>query len=112
MDTHKTAHASSVEQKCSRELTATCEISVCALVGTCFTTAFQSLSRAIPRCLASRPQALFVVFSSHQKPMKPENATAQRIFAIAACLITGIMAVCWHTETIAAGCKEPKASAT
>ncbi len=40
------------------------------------------------------------------------NATAQRIGATTACLIAGILAVCWHPEMRAAGSDDPKASAT
>jgi squalene-hopene/tetraprenyl-beta-curcumene cyclase len=40
------------------------------------------------------------------------NATAQRIFAITACLLAGIIAVCWHAGTIAARPNDPKAAAT
>ena len=40
------------------------------------------------------------------------NATAQRIGATTACLIAGIVAVCWHPEVRAAGSDDPKASAT
>src|SRR5216683_2329394 len=40
------------------------------------------------------------------------NATAQRIGATTACLIAGILAVCWHPEVRAAGSDDPKASAT
>src|SRR6266446_579935 len=40
------------------------------------------------------------------------NATAQRIGATTACLIAGIVAVCWHPEMRAAGSDDPNASAT
>jgi len=40
------------------------------------------------------------------------NATAQRLGATTACLIAGIVAVCWHPEVRAAGSDDPKASAT
>ena len=39
------------------------------------------------------------------------NATVQRIGALAACLVAGIIAVCWHMETRAAGSRDPKATA-
>jgi squalene-hopene/tetraprenyl-beta-curcumene cyclase len=40
------------------------------------------------------------------------NSIARRIVAITACLVAAIIAVCWHTETRAAGSDDPKASAT
>ncbi len=40
------------------------------------------------------------------------NATAQRIGATTACLIAGIVAVCWHPEMRAAVSDDPNASAT
>ena len=39
------------------------------------------------------------------------NARAQRIGALAACFVAGIIAVCWRTETGAAGSRDPKAIA-
>ena len=39
------------------------------------------------------------------------NARAQRIGALAACFLAGIIAVCWRTETGAAGSRDPKAIA-
>jgi squalene-hopene/tetraprenyl-beta-curcumene cyclase len=39
------------------------------------------------------------------------NGTVQRLGALAACLVAGIVAVCWHTETRAAGSGHPKATA-
>src|SRR6266581_9276829 len=39
------------------------------------------------------------------------NATVQRIGALAACFVAGIIAVCWHMETRAAGPRDPKATA-
>ncbi len=44
--------------------------------------------------------------------MKPMNATAQRVLAITACFVAGIIAVCWHTETSAANPDDPKSAAT
>jgi squalene-hopene/tetraprenyl-beta-curcumene cyclase len=40
------------------------------------------------------------------------TATSQRISTLAACLLAGIVAVCWHTETSSAGPKDPKPTAT
>src|SRR5215467_5750611 len=40
------------------------------------------------------------------------SAIVQRIGSLAAFLIAGIIAVCWHTETRAAGPKDPNAMAT
>jgi squalene-hopene/tetraprenyl-beta-curcumene cyclase len=40
------------------------------------------------------------------------NATVQRIASLAAFLVAGIIAACWHTETRAAGPRDPKAIAT
>src|SRR5438552_17114557 len=39
------------------------------------------------------------------------NATVQRIGALAACFVAGIIAVGWHMETRAAGSRDPKARA-
>src|SRR6266704_4667824 len=39
------------------------------------------------------------------------TATVQRIGSLVACLLTGIIVVCWHPETRAAGPKDLKASA-
>src|SRR5256714_8004154 len=39
------------------------------------------------------------------------NATVQRIGALAACFVAGIIAVCWHMEIRAAGARDPKAMA-
>src|SRR6266571_2467982 len=39
------------------------------------------------------------------------NAPVQRIGALAACFLAGIIAVCWRTETSAAGSRHPKAIA-
>src|SRR6266702_2592556 len=39
------------------------------------------------------------------------NATVQRIGALAACFVAGIISVCWHMETRAAGSRDPKAMA-
>src|SRR5256886_3172702 len=39
------------------------------------------------------------------------NATVQRIGALAACFVAGIIAVCWHMEARAAGSRDPKATA-
>ncbi len=39
------------------------------------------------------------------------NAIVQRAGPLAACLVAGIIAVCWHPETSAAGSKDPKALA-
>src|SRR6266571_3424447 len=39
------------------------------------------------------------------------NAPVQRIGALAACFLAGIIAVCWRTETGAAGSRHPKAIA-
>src|SRR5205809_3116209 len=39
------------------------------------------------------------------------NATVQRIGALAACFVAGIIAVCWHMEIRAAGSRDPKAIA-
>src|ERR1700674_1269803 len=39
------------------------------------------------------------------------NATVQRLGALAACLVAGIVAVCWPTATKAAGSGHPKATA-
>ncbi len=39
------------------------------------------------------------------------NVTVQRIGPLATCLVAGIIAVCWHAETSAAGSKDPKALA-
>jgi squalene-hopene/tetraprenyl-beta-curcumene cyclase len=38
------------------------------------------------------------------------NATVQRLGALAACLVAGIVAICWHTETRAAGSGPPRAT--
>ncbi len=40
------------------------------------------------------------------------NSSAQRISSLAAFLVAGIIAVCWHTETRAAGPRDSKAMAT
>ncbi len=40
------------------------------------------------------------------------TATVQRIGALAACLLAGMIAVCWHTETRAAGPSNPKPTAS
>ena len=40
------------------------------------------------------------------------NATVQRIASLAAFLVAGTIAACWHTETRAAGPRDPKAIAT
>jgi squalene-hopene/tetraprenyl-beta-curcumene cyclase len=40
------------------------------------------------------------------------NTTVHRIAALAACLVAGFISVCWHTETRAAGSRDPKAIAT
>ncbi len=40
------------------------------------------------------------------------TATVQRISALAVCLLAGIIAVCWHTETRAAAPRLPKPTAT
>ena len=40
------------------------------------------------------------------------NAIVQRISSLAAFLLAGIIAVCWHPETRAAGPRDPKAAAT
>src|SRR5260370_28051393 len=39
------------------------------------------------------------------------TATVQRIGSLVACLLAGIIVVCWHPETRAAGPRSPKASA-
>jgi hypothetical protein len=39
------------------------------------------------------------------------NATVHRIGAVAACFVAGIVSVCWHMETRAAGSRDPKAMA-
>src|SRR6266571_4307783 len=39
------------------------------------------------------------------------NATVQRMGALAACFVAGIIAVCWHMETRAAGSRDPQARA-
>src|SRR6266571_3615544 len=39
------------------------------------------------------------------------NATVQRIGALAACFVAGIISVCWQMETRAAGSRDPKAMA-
>src|SRR6266576_4533595 len=39
------------------------------------------------------------------------NAPVQRIGALAACFVAGIIAACWHMETRAAGSRDPKATA-
>lgn len=39
------------------------------------------------------------------------NATVQQIGAVAACFVTGIISVCWHMETRAAGTRDPEAMA-
>src|SRR5437660_11472008 len=39
------------------------------------------------------------------------NATVRRIGALAACFVAGIISVCWHMETRAAGSRGPKAIA-
>ena len=39
------------------------------------------------------------------------NTTARRIDALAVCLVAGIMAICWHTETRASDSGDPKAIA-
>src|SRR6266567_1956819 len=39
------------------------------------------------------------------------NATVQRIGALAACFVAGIIAVCWHMEIRGAGARDPKAMA-
>src|SRR5712671_908292 len=38
------------------------------------------------------------------------NATARRIGTLTACLVAGILAVCWHAQTTAAGAAHPKAT--
>jgi len=40
------------------------------------------------------------------------NATVRRIVALAACLLAGIVTICWRTETRAANSGDPKATAT
>ena len=40
------------------------------------------------------------------------NATVRRTASMAAFLLAGIIAVCWHTETRAAGPRDPKAIPT
>jgi squalene-hopene/tetraprenyl-beta-curcumene cyclase len=40
------------------------------------------------------------------------NFTFQRVFGLGACLVAAIIAVCWHSETTAAGYGDSKATAT
>ena len=53
-----------------------------------------------------------VHFELYVKGDDPMTATVQRIIVLAACLVAGIIAVCWHTETRAADSGDPKAIAT